>query len=516
MNSTFKKAYNTAVLNVGIIGAACYIDEYFFQVNQSIDNCIKSLMDYDSNNAAVSQLKGNIFEAWHTNTYNIDSTLKSFDVEALFKGVKSKAKQGKSIIFASPDITTDWGRYGLKDYSNAKLSAYNQAMSYLEYYKRSRVKSKNPNFPSIEQFYKDKGINDNGPLLNKPIYEGQFRLIPSDQLDEALLKLKSKILKEAANRPEQAYRYIETYNNLVDRIKGPNNTESIPLTEEQSRRLTQAIKDGAFNPEDYGLVLDELMEMKYILKQSMNAAISAATLTMVLTLSQQIIKLILHYLKDEKISSTDIAKFGFEIISASGQAFIRGYVAGLITCEIKKGVFGKKLQIADPTVIGTIVAVLFDTIAKSFKLANGSITQAEFGYECMRTVFVASMGLGGAALLHIALPVPFISTLLGNFIGSMIGAFVYDSANMVFLSFCADTGYSFLGFVDQDYELPDEVLKDMGLDIILYDSCKQDECNPNICEPNECNTKECTPNFINTYVIKRGVIGINKIGYIIN
>ena len=516
MSNSFKEAYNSVAINLGVMETVCYTDEYFVQIESAIDKCISSLKNYENYNTDIKQLKGNIFEAWHAETYNIDSSLKNFNLLSIFKEIDNKAVQNKVNYFASADISTNFADYGLKNFSTAKASAYEQAISYLEYYKKAKSRSKNINFPSIEEYYYKKlGIENVEEILHKPIYEGQLRLMAKDQLADALDILKKRSIKESINRPEQAYKYIETYNNLVDRIYGPNNTESIPMSKEHSEQLAKAIKEGRFNQKDEGLVLDELMQVEYIIKQCKKAALSAATLTFVLTSSREIVNLIFKWLREEKISVDDFAENGINILSSTAKASIRGYLAARITCQIKMGKLGSKIKNIEPTIVGTFVALFFETIHKAFKMAKGDISQKDFGYECFRNIFVSMIALGGATLGQAILPVPFIGALFGNFVGAIMGSLIYDRSNTIFLSFCIDTEYSLLGFVEQNYELPDKVLKEIGLDIIEIEKIQFDNEDIDLCEMDICNGDICKPDYINTYIINRGVIAINKIGYIL-
>lgn len=49
--------------------------------------------------------------------------------------------------------------------------------------------------------------------------------------------------------------------------------------------------------------------------------------------------------------------------------------------------------------------------------------------------------------------------MLGSFVGSVVGSFAYNVGHNVFMSFCVDTGFTMFGLVDQNYELPDEVME---------------------------------------------------------
>ena len=45
-------------------------------------------------------------------------------------------------------------------------------------------------------------------------------------------------------------------------------------------------------------------------------------------------------------------------------------------------------------------------------------------------------------------------------------AVVYNIGKKKLISFCVDTGFTCFGLVEQNYELPDEVLKEMGVETV--------------------------------------------------
>ena len=103
--------------------------------------------------------------------------------------------------------------------------------------------------------------------------------------------------------------------------------------------------------------------------------------------------------------------------------------------------------------------------------------------------------------------------MLGSFIGGVIGGFAYNIGHSLFMSFCVDSGCTFFGLVDQNYELPQEILDEIGIDVFeyekfdyesfKYDSFQFDSFTPDVFEYDK----------FGITIIRRGVIGVGKIGY---
>ena len=92
-------------------------------------------------------------------------------------------------------------------------------------------------------------------------------------------------------------------------------------------------------------------------------------------------------------------------------------------------------------------------------------------------------------------------------------AVVYNIGKRKLISFCVDTGFTCFGLVDQNYEIPEEVLAEMGVHTIpvpkteiIRTGVNRTTVNSYIDKP-EYETVDIT-------VLRRGVIGVNKIGYV--
>lgn len=270
---------------------------------QNVDDAIQQLAkDMNSkmgSNESVETLKGFIAEYWHADTFNINAAL---------KGSSSRATIERSTKTASVDVSTNFGKkYSMKYYATGAQSAKAQATNVIQAYYSYISKSKAEHSMSLQEWLiKNNYLEDMQQLLMS-IYQGQGRIIPTDQLEEAIKFLERKIAEESAkegsNRAALLAGYKETLNNLLDRIKDGNGVESIPLTKSESEALAALCKAGGFKPEDYGFVLSELITSEYILQQRLQAGVTSAVITMVLQIAPEIYKAIDYLIKNEVLMS---------------------------------------------------------------------------------------------------------------------------------------------------------------------------------------------------------------------
>ena len=115
--------------------------------------------------------------------------------------------------------------------------------------------------------------------------------------------------------------YQEILEKLVDRIFDGQGTESVPLTKEEAEAVAELIKEGKFRPEDFGISLNDLVTVEYILNQALKAGYTAAAITLVLQLGPEIIKGIYLLIKNREIDIEQLKKTGKVAISASAEVF---------------------------------------------------------------------------------------------------------------------------------------------------------------------------------------------------
>ena len=129
----------------------------------------------------------------------------------------------------------------------------------------------------------------------------------------------------------------------------------------------------------------------------------------------------------------------------------------------------------------------------------------------MSAACVIGFRIGGLIGASLGLAFPAIGFLLGSLVGSGL-CVAYKLAKNKFISFCVDSGFTCFGLVEQDYQLPEEYLKSIGIDITPIERI---EINRNELSKTEFEQNINTTEYetIEIKVLRRGIIGINKVGY---
>lgn len=477
--------------------------EYVANVQSEIDALEESINQFLGDNTPAKQLKGDIAEFWHSGTFNID---------AARNNSLNRVTVERSNEFASVDASSNFGKeFGLKYYATAQDSAKQQAKSIFERFKEYQSKGGKDD---LDKFLADRNYTSDA-VLNDPMYQGQIRVIPKDQLEEAVEWLKRKIATEKIIRPEQIKRYQDTLDLLSDRISDNQGNESIPLSREDAEKLAVLAKEGKFEAEDFDITAPELLELEMLVKESLKAGLSAAVISIVLKVGPEVFKAISYLIKNGEIDEGQFKKIGFAAVSGGSEGFIRGTVAAAITTCCKSGLFGEALKKVDPGVVGAVVAVTMNTLKNAYQVAIGKKTRTELSQELIKDMFVtaASMAAGyvGQAILH---DLPVVGYLIGSFVGSVVGSFVYNTGYKAAISFCVETGVTMFGLVDQDYKLPDDIIEEIGLETFDFDSFEAETFEVESFEPASFEFDKIEPDTLGIKMLRRGVISVSKVGYI--
>lgn len=505
MKKGFREGYEYAIKDSIILYGSKIADQYVTRIEDAIDILLKDVNSFAGYQTDPSILQGDIAEFWHGDTFNINAAIN----ESNFKTVVDRSHK-----LASPDILLKKDgelvkEIGLKYYKTAAASVQEQSKSYFQRFCEYRNKSGCLNI-TMEQYLAENGISDN-ILETDPIYSGQIRIIPSDQYEEAINYLKIRIQKELLTRPEEVKRYQDTLNLLSKQIKASDGTNSIELSREASQELALIAKKGKFNPADYGISTEDLMTFNHALTQGVKAGTSAAIITMVLKTAPKLYQCLEKLMVDGGFNEKDLQELGFNALTGIAEGFVRGFISGTIITACETGIWGTALKGVNPCVIGALTAIMIQSMQDSFMIVKGKLTQQEFVSNLSKNVFVVSCGIGLGTAITMLTACPF-AYLLGNFVGSFIGSFAYIAVDNAFMSFAISSGWTFFGIVDQNYELPDQILDEMGVDIFDYEDFVVDDFSFDTYDFSDFSFDKYTPDFIS--IIRRGVIGVHQIGYI--
>lgn len=477
--------------------------DYVNSVNSEIDAFLNSVSLFKGCNTSIDTLKGDLAEFWHAGTFNMN---------AAARGSSHRVQVDRSHDYGSADITGKnfKASYGLKYYKSGAESAKEQAISIFEKYKRYISKGGKE---SLEEYLQKRGFQDD-TILHDPLYTGQLRVIPSDQMKKAIEWLEKKIAKEMNSRPEQVARYKETLQLLRSCVSDNEGNASIPLKEEDAKKLAKLAKEGDIDPKEFGLTTQELIRFEYLLKQSFKAGLTAATISAVLRITPELFNVIKFLIENGELDESEFKHIGFSALSGAAEGFVRGSISAAITTAFQAGLLGSALKSVDPSVVGAVTVIAMDALKNAYKVSTGEMTRYEMANELIRGMFVSTCALIGAGITQSIIEVPVLGFMIGSFAGSLAGTYAYSAVYQPVISFCIDTGFTMFGLVKQDYRLPKDVLREIGVKVFEYEKFEYKKFEPIRFQYRRFNYKRFEPIRMNVVFLRRGVIGVNEIGYL--
>lgn len=413
----FQRGFETAAgffeATVASLGGQKYVNDVADAINNLENNINKRV---NPNNSFKIE-KGPAAEEWHGGTYNVD---------AVAKGSENRAVVNDSHEFASSDITVDDRAFSLKNYGTAEESAKQQAQNYIQRYQKYVNETSSENPMTMGEWLDNNHIDlkTESPELYNAIYEGQLRIVPADQYEDAIDFLSKAIAKEqskaGANRSRVADADLETLEHLTDRIKTADGAESIPLTKEESEALTKAAQEGDLDISKFGVTLDSSITAKYIAKQSLKAGATSAVIEAAFVLGPEIYEIIKHGIETGELNEEEIKNVGKDGISSAADGFLKGSISNAIVIMCRAGKLGAEYVNASPEIVGTLTVMVIDAIRYGVVMARGELPTAEYIDIMAEEIIVGAGALGASALVGLFFPGATLAIMVGSLVGGLI------------------------------------------------------------------------------------------------
>jgi len=475
--SNIQRGWEFAASLVCADNAANEGNTYTCKIEKAIEMMGNSTNTHPYRRQDIPHFQGYVQEVFHAGTFNID---------AIASGSLDRAKVLNSNKKGSVDISLLSGKnYSAKSYADGSKSAIAQAVI-------------------------DKKTGE-------PLYKGQGRLIPCDQLEDAHAEAQRRMLKESLSRKSVSDAFKETDRELTDHLSNKEGIESTPASRKQLENMARAGQKGEFNAKEVGVTLDSVIHDDYVFRQSLKAGYTAATITIAVQLAPEIYKSIDYLIKNKEINIDQLKHTGKIAISASVDGFLRGFVSYELYIMCRRGMLGKHLETIDPTLLGAVVTIVLQAIKDSILVAAGKMTKHEMAdafadYAFVTGGYLIGTKLGGTIVQTLTWQFPVLGYLLGSLIGTSF-AVLYKIGKNKFISLCCDTGVTCFGLVDQDYTLSDELLNEIGIDTIPITKTDIEQAEI-VCTQTSYEIDKIEYETINITILRRGIISVNKIGYL--
>lgn len=463
---SFRRSYTDFTNDAGSIIGGIESAEYVSKVEEAIDMAVHALRGEAARRTNVSEdyLKGWLAEQWHAETLKISGLARSrTDVWAKVVG---NNRPGEDVY-----------------YGDAQASK----IAEIKYYKFA---------------------DDTAKAISRPEYEGCAKIVPGDQRDSVSSVAEKLAHKNQESRPEQAAQYDDTSRTAADHLRvGP--ASSKPLDHADAKSMANEFKrDGDINPNKYDLNVEGFIEWADVVRQSGEAALHAAALSAALSAAPHIWRTVAEYIDSGDLDPGLLAQSGQSVLFAASSAGLRGGVAAGLTVACKSGALGSALKGISPFAIGMATTMALNAMCYSLEMQQGKITRQEFAHRCLRDTFVLSTGFTAAVIGQCIIPIPVFGALAGNLVGSTLGAVAFEAANNVTLGLCAESGWTFFGLVNQDYVVPEHILRMYGESLFNIGTfCIQTFSNVSF------GVGDFKTNYLSFQPLRRGVISCDTIGY---
>ena len=516
----FDEGYSYFAKNAGVLSAAFKAavageegakhNDFIAKANAEIDSLVKKLnATYDGYKTPIAQLKGNIAEDIHASSFNVNASLNHS---------LSSAEVLKSNKYGSVDIqvTCEDGtvrNFSLKYDKTGGESAKQQAITVMEKfheYKRSGGKE------DLATYLEKRGY-DEETVYTDLVYSGQYRVIPKHQLEKAVEWLKRKIGENELKRPEQAARYRETLNMLETKVSDNSGIESTEFSNEEMEKIAELAKKGDVTREELeklGFIVPDGYGLKYVLGQAFKAGLSAALISLVLNVAPEILKAITYLIKEGYVDKEQFKTIGFAAIKGVSEGFITGTISAAITGACKLGLLGETAKNVNASVVGAITVIALNVIKNAYNVSKGKMSRTQMSNELVKDIIVTSCSLALGAVTQYFIEIPIFGYMVGSFIGSIIGTFTYEFGYKGILSFCASTGFTMFGLVEQDYTLPEDVIQSIGIKVFDYEKFNFKKFEPKLFEIKQFSAKSQEIKLFDIKLLRRGVVGVSTIGYV--
>lgn len=455
----FKDGWDSAVDFASSKYAAAMGSQYVTDVGNAI-NKLKADINASAGSArTTAQEAGFVAEKWVADTFNID---------AVANGSSNSANVVGSNGMGSVDVSTSYGENAsLKYYNSGSGSAAAQAADILEEYGKYKAKAKNP--MSLDEYLNKYNVkSDDLDALYASIYEGQTRIIPADQYDDAVAFLNSKYKtfseyekKNGSGRGKaRSDAYAETLDNLKTKLEAPDGTSSKAATYQEMQAMAELAQNGEFDPSDFGITTSQIITPKYLVKQSINSGLTSAALNTILTIGPDIFSILKQAAKEGKFDESQLKSTGMEGLLSASEGFVEGSISCSILTACQAGKLGARLKDVSPDIIGILTVLTIDAIRFGYSLSKGEITTVDYSNLMAEEILVAVISqVSGAALAALLPAIPF-AYMAGCLAGGMIATSGFEMAKELILEIKDGCGFEAIvpkGAVDTINVITDKV-----------------------------------------------------------
>ena len=506
----FDKGFEFSARHAVAVPAGMDAASWVNSVEAAIEELYSAMNSYDhykNSKAAQDSLKGFLAEEWSFGTANVDAAVKRVDA----KGIRLDSHD-----LGSADVAWGVDQYQLKFLTDPKNIARKLATTLRDSY---NARPKRYADLSFDKWAAEKGFAGKTP--DDLLYGDMGGLIPSDKLEAAKQYTLMRIERaKGRGLNEEVRRWMKVRDNLTDRIKTPEGVEGRPATNEEMRRKAVDVSNKKeLDPADDGMTTSQLIAASDIVKQSLKAGGAAAALSAALAVAPEIYRAIDYLIAEGEIDDEHLKSIGTAACVGAANGFVSGSATAAITAAAAKGAFGGTVKAAamgsrGANVIAALVVLTMEMCRNSYLAASGRIEPVEMASNMGQSVFSTVMMFGGATVATALTGGATFPVLIGSFVGGAVGSMAFKPVSSCVMKVCVDSGVTFFGLVEQDYEVPKRLLSRLGIKGTSIKTARIKtvgvSMTPRLSAPSVKTTGLHTADVV---FFERGFVGVNKVAY---
>lgn len=450
-------------------------------------------------NWGKAQGAGFAAEEYHAGSFNLDAAFKdndSYFARVVDENFNSLGQVDIEVVSKSGERL---GANQLKYYKNGKSSATKVAETFRERYKQFVNQSGRD--ISFVEYLKESGIAETKEF-NDLLYSGQGLLVPRDQVDEVKAFLTKRMLKYERNDPSHAKAMKEAIDNVTATV-AYDGVSSLGLSKSEAEMLVERVKKGENPVAALNTVLSHYQSD--IFKKALKSGVTAATINMALSMGPAIFQQLESVFRAEGIDLSELGNDSVNASLSSADTLFIQTLSGYLSMNAEFGKFGKSLQTLEnnSSVLTVVILAVYDSVKLSIKFANKKISREEY-FSGMAKVIVVN-GITAAMSF-----IPVVSFLIGGIVGTIVA----EQGEKFLIGLAIENGYTYFGLVDQNYTLSKAQLKDMGISTLELTEPKFDQLKTDKLNLSQLQTDKLKFGATEIKYLRRGLIGVNKIGYV--
>lgn len=340
-------------------------------------------------------------------------------------------------------------------------------------------------------------------------YTDMKKIVPWGQVGEIQELIEKKINNLSRCVDIDSIQSIEKLREIKETLASKINSDTHTYSRATSNELTNQAAQHNIDEDQFHLGISDNVILGTVISESFEAAAQATLISSVISCAPVLCKEIRNAFSGQGFDANNVFSIA---LNSAPKSFIRGAVSAISYNACQAEWLGNTFQNVTPAGVGALTVFALRTAENAIDLCSGRITQEQFSNQLIKDSLVTSMSYIGGIVGQTIIPIP----VFGAAIGSLVGGLIASAGISGFTLFISNQSNLLITLpqqkpiIIQNYTLPHDVLNHLKLRL-------PQKRDPSFRTPviPKLNKRNPTLSATNFPLLKRGLISLNKEGYIL-